>query len=192
MEVLERGDVSFFFRPSVQAAAAVETKLGVQSFFLVLSPNGRRSHRRLRIGKKRLPTASGQRFWARVERVGSLQRVLADQIEAEHYHTKTRGERYQPGARAIGQGSYAFLRHDDHVHLVYRLEQREFDAPDELTVDDLGDFLVLFERTPRTKATWTTQGEPSLLDTEGEEIVIVGHSEILEESTLAQCVQPPG
>jgi hypothetical protein len=191
MEVRERGDIGFFFRPAVQAADALETTLGVQSFFLVLSPAGGR-HRRVRIGRKRLPAASGQRFWARVERVGSLQRVLADQLEAEHYSTKTRGERYQPGARAIARGSYAFLAHEDHTHLVYQVDDREEDAPEPLEVEDIGDYLVLFERTPRTRATWTSAGGPGLLDDEGAEIVLVGHSENLGESAVAQCVQPTG
>src|SRR5262245_35064271 len=116
-EVLERGDISLFYRPKVQPADALETTFGVQSFFLVLSA-AHGIHRRVRVGRKRMPVRAGERLWARVERVGSLQRVLADQLESEEYQTKTRGERYQPGARAVGQGCYAFVRHDDHVHLV--------------------------------------------------------------------------
>lgn len=191
MEVRERGDIRFFFRPSVQPADALETTLGVQAFFLVLSP-AHGVNRRVRIGRKRLPSTSGERFWARVERTGSMQRVLADQLEDERYHTKTRGDRYQPAARAVAQGSYAFLRHDDHTHLVYQLDHRELDAPEELQVADLGDFLVLFERIPRGRATWTADGEPSLLDDEGAELVLVGHSENLDDQAVAQCVQPSG
>lgn len=175
VEVLERGDISFFFRPRVQSADPVgaSTAPGVQSLFFVLSTAGDR-HRRVRVGRKRMPVAAGERLWARVERVGSLQRVLAAQLEAEEYTTKTRGDRYQPGARPIGQGCYAFARHDDHVHLVYRLLQCEPDVPDEVQVPDAGSDLVLFERVPRERAAWTTAGEPALLDAEGAEIVIVG------------------
>jgi hypothetical protein len=172
-EVLERGDISFFFRPAVQAADALETTLGVQSFFVVLSA-GRDRHRRVRIGRKRMPAPTGERFWARVERVGSLQRVLGGQLEAEQYTTKTRGERYQPGARPIAQGCYAFVRHDDHIHLVYRVDQIEPDAPDEVRVPEAMSHIVLFERVPRGRATWTTVGEPALLDEEGYELVLVG------------------
>lgn len=171
--VLERGDISFFFRPAVQAADALETKLGVQSFFVVLS-SAHGVHRRVRIGRKRMPAPTGERFWARVERVGSLQRVLADQLEAEQYTTKTRGERYQPGARAVAQGCYAFVRHDDHIHLAYRVDQPEPDVPDEVRVPDAMSHIVLFERVPRGRATWTTEGDPSLLDEEGYELVLVG------------------
>jgi hypothetical protein len=171
--VLERGDISFFFRPAVQPADAHETKLGVQSFFVVLS-NAHGTHRRVRIGRKRMPAPTGERFWARVERVGSLQRVLADQLESEQYTTKTRGERYQPGARPIAQGCYAFVRHDDHIHLVYRVDQVEPDAPDEVRVAEAMSHIVLFERVPRGRATWTTEGDPHLLDEEGYELVLVG------------------
>jgi hypothetical protein len=192
MEVRERGDIGFFFRPTVQPADLERTsRLGVQSFFLVLgTPMGH--HRRVRIGRKRLPTASGERFWARVERVGSLQRVLGDQLESEHYRTKTRGDRYQAGARPIGHGSYAFVHHDDHTHLVYELEGHDLDAPDELAIAESGDYVVLFEAEPRRRATWTTRGEPSLLDSEGAELVLVGHNEGLAESALAHAVQPAG
>src|SRR5688572_11240870 len=173
--VLERGDISFFFRPTVQEADALETKLGVQSFFFVLSPE-RGVHRRVRVGRKRMPAPASERFWARVERVGSLQRVLADQLEAEVYTTKTRGERFQPGARAIAQGTYSFVQHDDHVHLLYRIDNYEFDAPEEVRPGEAMSHIVLFERVPRGRAVWTTEGDPSLLDEEGYEFVLVGNS----------------
>src|SRR5437764_571383 len=171
--VLERGDISFFFRPRVQPADAYATELGVQSMFFVLSA-AHGVHRRVRVGRKRMPVVAGERLWARVERVGSLQHVLADQLEAEEYTTKTRGGRYQPGARPIGEGGYAFARHDDHLHLVYRIDRPEPDVPDEIRVADAGSDIVLFERVPRTSAVWTTEGEPGRLDEEGAEIVIVG------------------
>lgn len=177
VDVLERGDISFFFRPRVQPAeapiAAAATEPGVQSFFLVLSA-AHGVHRRVRVGRKRMPVSPGERLWARVERVGTLQRVLADQLEAEEYSTKTRGDRYQPGARPVGRGCYALARHDDHVHLVYRVDQRELDVPDEVRVADAGSDIVLFERTAPGSAVWTTEGEVGVLDAEGCEIVIVG------------------
>ncbi len=183
VEVLERGDVAFFWRPKVHAAGAPVAPPTVQRFFLILSPAGG-GHRRLRIGRKRLPEATGQRFWANVERVGSLDRVLADQLEEERYPTRTRGERVQPGARPIGRGSYAFVRHDDHTHLAYRLEEREPDdeLPDEVRVATSASYLVLYERRPRTRATWTTEGHPSALDEVDAEIVLVGTRDDVEQS----------
>jgi hypothetical protein len=176
VQVLERGDILFFYRAVVQAAEAMTFRPGVQSFFAVLSPGGRELHRRIRIGRKRMPAAPGERLWARVERVGSFDRVLADQLEPERYVTKTRGERLQPEARPVAQGSYAIVRHDDHVHLAYRIEQRELDGdiPDEVQVPDAASHLLLFERGPGAGATWTAAGDPSALDDEGAEIVLVG------------------
>ena len=75
VEVLERGDITFFYRPTVQPAEGPVAP-GVQSFFVVLGAHGK--HRRIRIGKKRMPARSGERLWARVERVGSFQRVVGD------------------------------------------------------------------------------------------------------------------
>jgi len=183
VEILERGDVRFFYRPKVQSAAPeAPFDHGVQAFFAVLSPAGRsRSHRRLRIGRKRMPLPKGEgsrrkaeRFWGRVERVGSLDRVLGDQVEDSHYSTKTRGERFQPGARAVAHGCYAFVRHDDHTHFVYRIGDTDPDAPDEVVPPETASNVVLFERDDHAKAVWTTAGDPKRLDREGEELVLVG------------------
>lgn len=177
LEVLEHGDIQFWFRPTVQAADAPAYKLGVQSLFAVLSPAGGPVHRRLRIGKKRMPARSRDRFWARVERTGPLQRVLGDLLEPELYTTKTRGERYQPAARPVAGGAYAFVRNDDHIHLTYTV------APDhaELAPDhddgapqvESASHLVLFEDTSG-KRTWSITGAPTELDFERAEIVLVG------------------
>jgi len=176
VEVLERGDIAFFYRPVVQPAKAMSFRAGVQSFFALLSPGGRPLHRRLRIGRKRMPVAAGERLWARIERVGSLDRVIADQLEPEHYHTKTRGHRFQPEARPLAQGCYAVVRHDDHCHLVYRIEHHEedLDIPREVRVPDAASHLLLFESPPGAGATWTVAGDPAYLDEEGAEIVLVG------------------
>jgi hypothetical protein len=189
VEILERGDLSCFFRPRVQPAEAPVTTLGVQSFFLVLSA-AHGIHRRIRVGRKRMPVASGERLWARVERTGTLQHVLADQLEPEEYRTKTRGDRYQPGARPIAQGCYAFARHDDHVHLVYRLDRFEPEVPDEVRLPEAGNDLVLFERVPPSAAVWTTEGQPALLDEDGQEIVLVGVGDDPEHE-LGIDVLPP-
>jgi hypothetical protein len=174
VDVIERGDLQFFFQPSVQPAEADEIALGVQSFFAIMSPEGG-EHRRLRIGKKRMPATPRERFWARIERVGSLDRVLGGKLEGEYYTTKTRGERYQPAARPVAHGTYELVRHADHTHFRYAVERFAFeDAPDELQLAESGDHLVLFEAPPSAKATWTPAGEPALLDHEGAELVLVG------------------
>lgn len=190
--VLERGDIAFFYRPRVQPADALEWTPGVQSFFVVLSPAGGR-HRRLRIGKKRMPGAGGERFWACVERVGSLERVLADQLESEIYDTKTRGARYQPGARPVAEGCYAFVAHGDHVHLVFRVESVESleEIPEEVRVPEALSQIVLFKR-PRGRAMWTTEGTPDRLDDEDAEIVLVGVDDEPERALGIEILPPAG
>ena len=76
--------------------------------------------------------------------------------------------------RSIAQRCYAFVRHDDQVHLVHRVDPLEPDAPEEVRVPEAMSHIVLFERVPRGRATWTTAGDPSLLDEEGYELVLVG------------------
>jgi hypothetical protein len=175
-EVIERGDVQFFFRPMVQAADAPTYELGVQSFFLVLSTK-RGRHRRVRIGKKRMPVSARERFWARIERVGSLQRVLGGALEGETYSTKTRGERYQPAARPIAHGTFEIVRHDDHVHFRWEAEPFGFeDAPEEIGLAESGDHLVLFKNHHEGRAVWTQTPRIDDLDEEGAQIVIVGPS----------------
>jgi hypothetical protein len=192
VQVLERGDISFFYRPVVQPAEAMSYPVGVQSFFAVLSPGGRQLHRRLRIGRKRMPMVAGERLWARIERVGSLDRVLAGQLEAERYHTKTRGERYQPEARPIAQGSYAVVRHDDHCHLAYRIENKEHDddLPLEIHLPEAASHLILFERIPDGGAMWSVEGDPDRLDQEGAEIVLVGGDDQPERELGIELLPP--
>jgi hypothetical protein len=174
MSVLERGDLSFFWTPIVQPADAREVVLGVQSFFAILSPE-HGPHRRLRIGKKRMPSSPRERFWARIERVGSLQRVLGDKLEPERYTTKTRGVRVQPEARPIARGTYAVVQHDDHVHLTYEVEPFAFeDAPDDLAIPETGDHVLLFKAPEQARATWSHQADVSALDREGTQLVLIG------------------
>lgn len=170
--ILERGDIQFWFRPSVQPADAEKVELGVQAFYAVLSPAGGKLHRRVRVGKKRMPARSEERFWARVERVGSMQRALGGIVDDEQYTTKTRGERYQPGARPIASGTYELVQEEDHVRLTYTLD-RVLADDDTPHVEDAS-HLVLFEAAADASATWTTTGSASLLDEEGAEIVLVG------------------
>jgi hypothetical protein len=122
-DVLERGNIYFFYRPRVQEREA-EGIEDVQRFSLVLSPHGEHHHRLLIVGRKKLPElgSDGQRAWAYVARMARTPAEIADELEQEVYSTRTRGERAQPAARPAGEGVYALARHDDHVHLAYALE----------------------------------------------------------------------
>lgn len=185
VEVIERGDITFFIRPRVQPSDAP----GIQRFFVVLGAG--LHHRRLRIGRKRLPDRPGQRFWAQIERVGTLDHVIGDQLEGETYMTQTRGERYQPPARPVAQGEYALVRHDDHSHLVYRVDPagEQDELAREAAVGEHGSFVLLFKRRGG-RATWTTDGDPpGELDVEDAEVVLVGADED-DAAVTAAFAQP--
>lgn len=129
--LLERGRARFFVRPRVMLATARNVR-DVQRFFVLLAPEGRRSVRRVVIGRKRMPDpARHDKEWAYVDRVAeSFGEALGD-VASEGYDTKTEGWRTQAGPSEVARGSYVIRPHDDHVHLDYALE----DVP---AMDDLG------------------------------------------------------
>jgi hypothetical protein len=125
-EVLERGNIYFFYRPAV-GAESPGGLVDVQRFHFVLSPEGKDLFRVITVGKKRLPEPrdSGQRFWGFVERVAAEPDAIVDELEGgreEGFTWRT--------ARPAGEGVYAIARHGNHTHLLYALELPE--EPDEV------------------------------------------------------------
>jgi hypothetical protein len=129
VRVLEEGEIGLFYRPRVETEH-VRSLADVQRLLIVLAPHGRRTHRLLSIGRKRLPDPSErgrERFWGVVGRVGAATDAIAPELEAHDYPTRTRGWRHQPESRLAGEGTYRLLRHGSHTHLTYALT-----APHEL------------------------------------------------------------
>jgi hypothetical protein len=183
--ILERGDIQFCLQPAVQPAEAMTVELRVASLFAILSPEGGALHRRLRVGKKRMPQTPRERFWARIERVGSLQHAFGNKLEPETYTTKTRGERYQPAARPVALGTYAFVQHGDHVHFDYDVEPGfELDVEDAPTVDSAS-HIVLFKAPGEARAIWTHRGAITQLDDEGAELVLVGSCQATDAASAS-------
>jgi hypothetical protein len=121
-EVLERGEILFFYRPRVNRES-VEGLQDVQRVSIVLLPRRRRVVRRLILGRKRLPDPqSHERFWGFVDEVADRPQEVEDELDREEYETRTRGLRVKPAARPAGEGVYGIVRHDDHTHLAYQLE----------------------------------------------------------------------
>lgn len=106
IDVLERGAAYFLYRPAV-AGAPPHGVADVGRFYLVLRPDGRDEARILVIGHKKLPDAHApdQRFWGFVDAVGAPD-ALAPALA---------------GSRPAGEGAYALVRHQGHVHLAYAL-----------------------------------------------------------------------
>ena len=123
VDILERGNVYFFYRPKVNETD-VEKKSEVQRFFMVLSPHGKRSYRLLVLGRKQLPQVhdGGQRHWGFVETVKHSGKQLRDELGPEEYETKTRGKQVRPEVRPAGEGVYALVEHEGHTHFAYELE----------------------------------------------------------------------
>lgn len=143
-EVLERGNVFFFYRPRVEEEDPESLK-DVQRMYMVLDPRGRKKMRRMVIGQKKLPAIKngGGKTWGFVEDVTTAKRTK-EELGAEEYETKTRGERRQPAARPAGEGVYAIARHDDHTHFAYALEMPEKPKKVQkaLNIDDEGSYVV--------------------------------------------------
>jgi hypothetical protein len=106
VQVIEVGDVSFFYRPR----AGVEEVRGlddVQRFFFVLEPDRKRHFRRFAVGARRLPDPlSDERLWAFVSQVAE-------------------GDGAPPAASPVGEGRYGIIDHEGHTHLAYVLERPE-------------------------------------------------------------------
>lgn len=123
VEVIEGGNVYFVYRPRVDESSP-ESLDDIQRLYMVMSPHEDRRYRMIGVGAKRLPQISegGQQHWAFVETVRKEAKEIEQQLQAETYQTKTRGERTVPAARPADEGVYIIARHDGHTHLAYALE----------------------------------------------------------------------
>jgi hypothetical protein len=112
-EIVEKGDVFFFYRPRV-GVEAVRDLSQVQRLYMVLaSGEGEaRAFRILVIGGKRLPEVipgvsdPEERHWTLVARATHDPDDVREELSAKRYVTVTRGERVLAAARPVGQGHY--------------------------------------------------------------------------------------
>lgn len=202
-EVIEAGDIHFFYRPKVEEESP-EGLDDVQQFLVALAPRERRRFRLLRIGRKRLPDVEDhERLWAYVEAVGDTPEEILDRLGAEDYETKTRGRRHQPAARVAGEGVYALVRDGRETELAYSLELPHSPGPvqEELNIAPEARF-VLSVRNPEATAPrnaglgrgrqadfpeelrerfggrrWVAVDPPEFLDHEGAELLFIGAAE---------------
>jgi hypothetical protein len=146
-EVIEHGDIFFFYRPKVDTEEVQDIE-DVQRFYMITSPmaEGKRQsnkniYRLFLVGQKQLPeivegkSTSKERNWA----LNTLTTSNADDIHKEllaaEYTTETRGKRRIAAAVPAGEGKYSIVKHDGHTELAYLLElpevpgstQREFE-----------------------------------------------------------------
>ncbi|HEY1942415.1 MAG TPA: hypothetical protein VGH40_09855 [Roseiarcus sp.] len=142
-EVVERGDIFFFYRPRVEIDR-VEGVGDVQRFYMVLKPNNG-PFRLTVIGRKRLPDVERhERTWGFVDVVTDWAREIEQELREQHYQTGTRGARTLAPARPAGEGGYAILRHGRNLHLTYELElpERPGEVQRELNIPHEGAFVL--------------------------------------------------
>jgi hypothetical protein len=145
IQVLERGDIYFLYRPRVEEKSP-EGLEDVQRSYIVLKPDERDRYRLIILGRKRLPQIEegGEKNWAYVAMVRKDPKSVEKELREETYQTKTRGERHLPAARPAGEGRYAVARHGDHTHLVYALElpEKPGEVQRELDIEESGSYII--------------------------------------------------
>jgi hypothetical protein len=206
VEILERGNLYFFYRPSSRGGAP-HSLIDVQRFHLVLSPEGKDRFRVLTVGKKRLPEPAddAEKFWGYVERVADDPAAIEEELGPgrEERGGSGGGGIVRSPARPAGEGVYAVARHGNHTHLLYALELPE--EPDEvqreLHIAKEGSFLLSIKNPeaeappgvglePERKADFPPELQerfgsrrflpavpPDFLDHEGAELLLMGSAE---------------
>src|SRR5690606_21101493 len=94
VKTLEKGNIYFIFRPEVEEHRPRSLD-DVQRLYMVLSPEGGRSHRMALIGQKQLPDpdeSGHHRYWGFIDKVSDDPAEIANEFKPFTYQTKTRGE----------------------------------------------------------------------------------------------------
>jgi hypothetical protein len=118
VDVLESGNVYFFFRPEVEEAA--EKLEEAQRMFVVLAPEEPHRYRLLVIRRRSFSQESEiDRTSGFVDAVSGEPKCVEDRLAPEAHQRKITGESHLPALRPIGEGVYRIIRHDDHTHFAY-------------------------------------------------------------------------
>jgi hypothetical protein len=209
MDVMERGHIYFFYRPRVETHDP-ESLEEIQRFYMVLHPRGQKKYRFIVIGRKKMPEPSQsgrEKYWGFVDRVVSDPKEFdRERLEEQHYETATRGHRTQPAARPAGEGVYAIVDHDSHVHLAYVLELPKKPGPvqETLNIEEEASYIISVKNpeasaplgvglTPSEQVQYPKPLEeefegkrfmppkPELLDYEKAEIILISAAEDVKE-----------
>jgi len=123
-EILEQGDIYFFYRPK-KGAEEVKGIEDVRRFFMVTAPekseNKNQFYRLFVIGKKSLPeirkseARASERYWARVGGIFNDPNELTRDLLSDEF-------RKGDTARPVGEGKYVIIKYHQHAELAYILE----------------------------------------------------------------------
>ena len=172
-EVLEKGDIFFFYRPKAKigdegSRGDVKSIEDIRRFFMVTATTTTttaantgneqqqfdRTNRKTQeekesryrlfvIGKKSLPeirateARRSERYWAKVGGIFESPQELTSQLLADEY-------RKGDAARAVGEGKYAIVKHQEHAELAYVLEMPEEpgEAQRELGIEKEASYII--------------------------------------------------
>jgi hypothetical protein len=141
-EVLEQGDIYFFYRPK-KAVEEVKGIEDVRRFFMVTAPEEGQLYRLFVIGKKSLPEVrktearASERYWARVGGIFKDANELTKELLSDEF-------RKGDAARPVGEGKYAIIKHQNHAELAYILEmpKEPGEAQQELGIEKEASYIV--------------------------------------------------
>src|ERR671939_966319 len=163
-EILEQGDIYFFYRPK-KDAQEVKGIEDVRRFFMVIAPEKRKAgreggakeeqedlsvdssktqlYRLFVIGKKSLPEVrktearASEKYWARVGGIFRDANELTKELLSDEF-------RKGDAARPVGEGKYAIVRHQNHTELAYVLEMpnEPGEAQKELGIEKEASYII--------------------------------------------------
>ena len=149
-EILEQGDIYFFYRPK-KGAEEVRGIEDVRRFFMVTAPeeqeNNSKKNRLYRlfiIGKKSLPeireteARASEKYWARVAGIFKDPNEPTKELLSDEF-------RKGDAARPVGEGKYAIVKHQNHAELAYILEMpnKPGEAQNELGIEKEASYVIL-------------------------------------------------
>jgi hypothetical protein len=165
-QILEQGDIYFFYRPK-KAAEEVKGIEDVRRFFMVTASeqdNNKSSlYRLFVIGKKSLPEVretearASERYWARVGGVFKDANELTKELSSDEF-------RKGDAARPVGEGKYAIVKYHNHTELAYILEmpKEPGEAQKELGIEKEASYIisVVNPKIPKPSNLPTTEEPP--------------------------------
>src|SRR6476646_1280537 len=164
-EILEQGDIYFFYRPK-KGAEEVKRIEDIRRFFMATATeeeednNKSRLYRLFIIGKKSLPEVrktearASERYWARVGGIFKEPDELARELYSDEF-------RKGDAARPVGEGKYAIVRHyQNHTELAYILElpKEPGEAQKELGIEKEASYIVSVINPKKPVASSTVDG----------------------------------
>ncbi|MFI5461078.1 MAG: hypothetical protein ACHRXM_37195 [Isosphaerales bacterium] len=204
INVLERGDVFFLYRPN-EDRYEPGGLLDIRRFYMVLHPQGQERFRLIAIGKKKLPgfDDSAARHWGFVDGVFRTPEELRQAAAGISLLIGSNGENLRPA----GEGVYALVLHGNHTHLAYVLELPLIpgEVQEAFNIKPEGRFVIAVKNPEATspagvgleverqpdfpRELWTRFGDrrwvsldpPNFLDYEGAELVLIGGRDDLGE-----------